>query len=71
MKKSNAKIILLYLVLFAAVIVAVSFMFRQEELKSYPWGAVWQEYCERCGVCGTEAWYDEVVKYENEVLSKR
>ena len=46
-------------------------MLRQEELKSYPWGAVWQEYCERCGVEGTEAWYDEIVKYENEVLSKR
>ena len=46
-------------------------MLRQEELKAYPWGAVWQEYCERCGVVGTEAWYDEVVKYENEVLSKR
>ena len=46
-------------------------MLRQEELKSYPWGAVWQEYCERCGVDGTEKWYDEVVKYENEVLSKR
>ena len=46
-------------------------MLRQEELKSYPWGAVWQEYCERCGVIGTEAWFDEVVKYENEVLSKR
>ena len=46
-------------------------MLRQEELKSYPWGAVWQEYCERCGVDGTEKWFDEVVKYEEEVLSKR
>ena len=46
-------------------------MLRQEELKSYPWGAVWQEYCERCGVCGTEAWFDEVEAYERDVLSKR
>ena len=43
----------------------------QEELKTYPWGAVWNEYCERCGVKGGEAWFDEVKKYENEVLSKR
>jgi L-rhamnose isomerase len=46
-------------------------MLRQEELKGYPWGAVWQEYCRVCGVIDTEAWYNEVVKYENEVLSKR
>ena len=46
-------------------------MLRQEELKSYPWGAVWEEYCNRCGVVGNESWFDEVVKYENEVLSKR
>lgn len=46
-------------------------MMRDEELKSYPWGAVWNEYCERCGVGVGEAWYDEIVKYEKEVLSKR
>ena len=45
--------------------------FKQEELKSYPWGAIWDEYCERCGVkCGDD-WYADVVAYENEVLSKR
>ena len=46
-------------------------MMLGEELKSYPWGAVWDEYCARCGVGVGEAWYDEIVKYENEVLSKR
>ena len=46
-------------------------MMLGEELKSYPWGAVWDEYCVRCGVGVGEAWYDEIVKYENEVLSKR
>ena len=44
---------------------------KQEELKSYPWGDVWDEYCSRCGVTVGNEWYDEVVAYENEVLSKR
>ena len=44
---------------------------KQEELKSYPWGDVWDEYCSRCGVTVGNAWYDEVVAYENEILSKR
>ena len=44
---------------------------KQEELKSYPWGDVWDEYCSRCGVTVGNAWYDEIVAYENEVLSKR
>ena len=44
---------------------------KQEELKSYPWGEVWDEYCRSCGVTVGNAWYDEVVKYENEVLLKR
>lgn len=42
----------------------------QEELKSYPFGLVWDELCRRSGVKGAD-WYDEVVKYEQEVLSKR
>lgn len=46
-------------------------MMRDEELKSYPWGAVWNEYCERCGVAVGESFYDDIVKYEKEVLSKR
>ena len=46
-------------------------MMRQEELKGYPWGAVWNEYCERCGVKGGEAWFEDVLAYERDVLAKR
>ena len=44
---------------------------KQEELKSYPWGDVWDEYCERLGVAVGNAWFDEIVEYEQNVLSKR
>ena len=46
-------------------------MMLQEELKMLPMGAVWDEFCARNGVEPSEKWFDEVVKYENEVLSKR
>ncbi len=46
-------------------------MVRQEELKLYPLGDVWAEYCRRCGVPEGNAWFDEVKRYEREVLSKR
>lgn len=42
-----------------------------EELKTYPFGAIWDYYCEQMGVPVGEAWLDEVKKYEEEVLSKR
>lgn len=42
-----------------------------EELKTLPFGAVWEEYCEREGVVASAKWLDEVKKYEKEVLSKR
>ena len=42
-----------------------------EEYKTYPFGAVWDYFCEINGVpVGTE-WLDEVKKYEQEVLLKR
>ena len=43
----------------------------QEELKFMPFCDVWNEYCERCGVSADIRWFDEVKKYENNVLSKR
>ncbi len=43
----------------------------QEEMKTLPFGAVWEEYCARCGVAGDMSWFDEIEKYEKEVLSKR
>lgn len=46
-------------------------MVRQEELKTLPFGDVWMEYCETCGVPCDGAWFDEIVKYETDVLGKR
>jgi L-rhamnose isomerase len=43
----------------------------QEEIKTLPFGDIWAEYCERCGVKSDATWYDEVKAYEEEVLSKR
>lgn len=42
-----------------------------EELKTLPFGAVWEEYCERQGVIATADWLKEVKAYEKDVLSKR
>ena len=42
-----------------------------EEYKSYPFGAVWDYFCEVNGVPVGEDWLKEVKAYENEVLSKR
>lgn len=42
-----------------------------EELKTLPFGAVWEEYCEREGVIASAKWIDEVKKYEKDVLSGR
>ena len=46
-------------------------MMQQEELKTYPMGDVWNYFCETCGVPVGESWFEEVEKYEAEVLSKR
>lgn len=46
-------------------------MMLQEELKLYPFGDVWNYFCEQCGVPGKEDWFEEVQQYEKEVLSKR
>ena len=42
-----------------------------EEYKSYPFGAVWDYFCEVNGVPVGEDWLKEVKAYEKEVLSKR
>lgn len=46
-------------------------MMQQEEIKTYPMGDVWNYFCELNGVPVGENWFDEVEKYEAEVLSKR
>ena len=43
----------------------------QEEIKTLPFGAVWDFYCEQQGVPVGEDWLAEVKSYEREVLSKR
>ena len=43
----------------------------QEEFKTLPFGAVWDEYCKREGVSVGMEWIDVVDKYEKEVLAKR
>ena len=42
----------------------------QEELKTLPYGAIWEEYLNRQGVRGAD-WFEEVKAYEKDVLSKR
>lgn len=46
-------------------------MVMQEEMKTLPFGDVWAEYCRECGVAADTSWYDEIMKYEKEVLSAR
>ena len=46
-------------------------MVMQEELKMYPFGDVWDEYCRECGVDSDYSWFAAVKKYEDEVLLKR
>ncbi len=46
-------------------------MAKREELKSYPWGEVWAEFCRRNGVIENEKWFEEIKNYEKEILAKR
>lgn len=42
-----------------------------EEMKTYPFGDIWEEYCRQSGVPSDESWYAEIKQYEKDVLSKR
>ncbi len=42
-----------------------------EEMKSMPWQAIWDEFCERNNVPVGAKWLDEARAYEREVLLKR
>jgi L-rhamnose isomerase len=42
-----------------------------EELKTLPFGAVWDEHCRRRNVPAGRAWLDQVKDYEQRVLSQR
>ena len=43
----------------------------QEELKTMPFSEIWDEYCVRCDKPKDNQWYQEIEKYERDVLSKR
>ncbi len=46
-------------------------MVLQEELKTMPFGDVWEEYCRVCGKPADGEWFADVKRYEDEVLRKR
>ncbi len=46
-------------------------MMLQEELKMLPIGDVWAEYCRVCNVPAGAEWFEEIEKYEAEVLNQR
>lgn len=46
-------------------------MVLQENIKLYPFGAVWEEYCRRCKAPSDKEWFADVQKYETEVLLGR
>ena len=46
-------------------------MVLQEELKTLPFGEVWDEYCRRCGKPVDGEWFTEIETYEKEVLEAR
>ena len=46
-------------------------MVLQEELKTAPFGEIWDEYCRQCGVPAGGEWFGKVKEYETSVLSAR
>jgi L-rhamnose isomerase len=46
-------------------------LIMSEEVKTAPVGAVWQEFCRRHNVPCDESWFEQVRKYEADVLLKR
>ena len=42
-----------------------------EEFKTFPFGLVFDEYCEKCNVPTCTDWFREIEIYESDVLSKR
>lgn len=43
----------------------------QEECKSLPFSDIWERYCELQGVPGDHSWYEDIRRYEEEVLARR
>lgn len=44
---------------------------NQEELKTMPFGEVWDEYCRECRAPLDGGWFSSVKKYEKDILIKR
>ncbi len=44
---------------------------RQEELKTMPFGEIWNEYCRQCGAPLDREWLDMARQYEKEALQSR
>lgn len=46
-------------------------MVKQEEVKTMPFGDVWEAYCRKCQVPADGEWFQQIIDYEKEVLEKR
>ncbi len=46
-------------------------MVRMEEMKTMPFGEIWNEYCRVCGAPADGEWFETVKQYEADVLVKR
>ena len=46
-------------------------MMLSEELKTLPFGDIWEHYCDTQHVPATKVWFEEVRQYEMDVLSRR
>ncbi len=46
-------------------------LYMHEELKTLPFGDIWEQYLKECGVISDASWFSEIKRYENEVLAKR
>lgn len=46
-------------------------MVVQEELKTMPFGEIWNEYCRNCGTPADGEWFQDVMTYEVDVLNRR
>ncbi len=46
-------------------------MVLQEELKTLPFGDVWEAYCRKCGSPADGEWFSRIREYEKKVMTKR
>ena len=46
-------------------------MVIQEELRTMPFGEIWEQYCRECGAPADGAWFATVKRYEQDVLLNR